>query len=219
MNFIRTSDNYYPVFMWQILQMFPNLTPADFVSVSYHDGINNGEYLPVFNTDMPADSPNGVWVEDIPAYDALAGKWCTTWKLKLHDTYEMQEALAAAKLQKKAALAEKRWQVETAGINVNGFIIKTDRESQTQITCAMFAIERGYLTHVNWKGENGWIEMDTSVVANLPPLVSDYVQLCFQKEKQMCDIIDSINTIEELNNIDLEVGWPTGVYEINTNTG
>ena len=215
MNFIRTSDNYYPVFMWQILQMFPNLTLDDLMTVSYHDGINGGEYLPVYPTDVPADDAGGTWVEHTPVYNSEERRWQATWMFKQHDAATIKEELESAKSAKKAQLSQKRYEVETSGITVNGFTIKTDRESQAQITCAVFAIERGYLTKIDWKGENGWIEMDTRVIASLPPLVSNHVQLCFQTEKQISDMIDGASNMMELNSIDIEIGWPTGIYSLN----
>ena len=217
MNFIRTRDKQYPIFLWQILEMFKHMSPEEILNSSYHDGLNNGEYLPVYMTDVPPDEDGGTWVENTPVFNATTNRWESTWMLKMDSAEIAQEKLDTLKAQKKQLLAEKRYQIETSGIDVNGFSIKTDRESQSQITCAVFAIERGYITKVDWKGENGWIDMDVSVIASLPPLVSNHVQLCFQTERQISNMIDACTSIEELSHIDIELGWPTGIYELADN--
>jgi hypothetical protein len=79
-----------------------------------------------------------------------------------------------------------------------GTVVKTDRESQSLLMgAALFAKEDPTYT-VNWKGENGWVVLDAQTILYLASQVRAHVQACFDKEKLLCEQIDSAETEEEL---------------------
>lgn len=108
------------------------------------------------------------------------------------------EKLLDAKNAKKADIATARYMEETGGIDVGGGIVKTDRESQSQLASALVSLTNGYVTHVDWKAEGGWIELGLTDVQGISAVVSQHVQTVFSKEKTKVLEIDAATTIEDV---------------------
>jgi hypothetical protein len=89
---------------------------------------------------------------------------------------------------------------EICGLLVDGVEIQTDRDTQTKYSIMALS---GY-TEVNWKLKNGKFAVIN--VKEVNKKVLDKVQKCFNREKELLDIIDK-NDIEELKKIDLNRGW------------
>jgi hypothetical protein len=51
---------------------------------------------------------------------------------------------------------------------------------------------------VNWKAKNGWFQIDAATLTAIADAVRAHVQACFDKEKLLCEQIDSAETEEEL---------------------
>lgn len=111
----------------------------------------------------------------------------------------------------RAAVANRRWSQEVAGITWNGYGIATDRESQDKTVQETRAIDRGL--RVDGKG---WkcIDLATGVVVFRPTTnvemvaigdaVYDYVSACFAREEALLDEI-AAGTYDPAM---LETGWP-----------
>lgn len=104
--------------------------------------------------------------------------------------------------ERKSELAGLRFQKETAGIIVNGSTIKTDRESQAMITGAYNAVQIDPSKIIDWKGEDGWIQLDSASITAIATAVSNHVQACFTCEKELSILLET--DIE----IDITTGWP-----------
>ena len=104
---------------------------------------------------------------------------------------------------KLARLATKRWEVETNGITLNDMFIATDDRSKALIYGAKgrevssFKISTG--TFISLTSEQ------TSAIAEA---VSNHVQACFDREKELTALIITAENSEELNSIDINAGWP-----------
>lgn len=108
---------------------------------------------------------------------------------------------------KLTKLAEKRYEVEIGGISVGGINVKTDRESQATLTGAWVAGQINPTALIDWKGADGWAQIDKAAVELLAGEVGTHVQRCFSREKAHCDAIDALATIEAVETYDITTGW------------
>jgi len=104
-------------------------------------------------------------------------------------------------------LAQKRWEVETSGIDLGDSTILTDRESQAQISSAYAAAKNGLLTSLNFKSANGWIVLTSEQMIYIGEAVYTHVQNCFNKEKEHYDNIMNLQTSLEIVEYNIEEGW------------
>jgi hypothetical protein len=102
--------------------------------------------------------------------------------------------LQDARERKKAEIAAARFEAETAGIDG----IKTDRESQALITgAALKAIQDNTYT-CKWKGIDGFVELTAQQIIAVADAVRQHVQSCFDREAELCGLIDKAKTPGDL---------------------
>lgn len=113
-------------------------------------------------------------------------------------------------------LSKKRFEIETMGININGNIIATDRESQSILNSTFMIMKEHPDKIINWKCLNGWTQIDSTTITVIIECVIDYVEKCFSNEKGLWDIINNVanNDWESLRNVDINIGWPSNIYNI-----
>lgn len=116
--------------------------------------------------------------------------------------------LADVKEARKADLAAHRYQIETGGLTINGAQILTDRESQATLTGAWVTVQINPAALIDWKGVNGWTQIDKATVELLAGVVGTHVQHCFSAEKLHSDAIDALATVEAIAAYDISTGWP-----------
>jgi len=113
-----------------------------------------------------------------------------------------QEKLEELKQTKLQEIAYERWKEETGGLTLpDGTVVKTDRESQSLLMGAALFAKEDPTYAVNWKGANGWVTLDASIILQLAAAVRQHVQACFDKEKQLTEKIMAATSIEELEAI------------------
>ena len=111
-------------------------------------------------------------------------------KLKPKTTAEMATMVAdREKAVRKEQLAAERYEREIAGIDYNGMIIKTDRESQQILDSLAEKIRRGLVAQINWKCANGWMVLDSTNIDEIEAIVLGHVQAAFAWEKQQTDAL------------------------------
>lgn len=81
-----------------------------------------------------------------------------------------------------AYTAQKRWEKETGGIEVNGQIIDTSRESQSMITGAYAYSQANPSETIQFKAASGWVTLDAPTMAAIATAVGAHVQACFALE-------------------------------------
>lgn len=110
---------------------------------------------------------------------------------------------------KLTALAYYRWQKETEGITLNGVGIKTDRESQSLLNGALKLFDLNpSLLAIDWKGENGWVQVDKATLEAVGLAVGAHVQACFSREKAHATAIEALTAIDDIEAYDITTGWP-----------
>lgn len=108
-----------------------------------------------------------------------------------------------------ADVAAKRWEVETGGINISGAPIKTDRESQAQLTSAYTSLSGGLIVDTPWKATDGSFTLVT--LAEIEPIaqaVAAHVRACFAAEQAHSEAINGLDEQAELDAYDIATGWP-----------
>ena len=115
----------------------------------------------------------------------------------------MTDEEIAAKLEaRKEELAALRYEKEIAGVTVGGFPILTDRLTQSMLTGAFVACQTTPERTLDWKGANGWTELNALQITAIATAVADHVQACFTREKELSALLDTdIDT-------DITTGWP-----------
>jgi len=105
-------------------------------------------------------------------------------------------------------LAALRYQHETAGITLSGMTIETNRESQALITGAWSFSQLNPAVLIDWKGTNGWVQIDAATISAIAGAVAAHVQSCFSTERVHAEAISALETSEEVSAYDLTTGWP-----------
>lgn len=109
-----------------------------------------------------------------------------------------EPTLDELKVQKKTAIASARYAAETAGTTVNGVLIDTGRDSQALITGAAVAAMLDDKYSLNWKTASGFIHLTAPEIITVAQAVRAHVQSCFDREGELCELIDAAQTAEEL---------------------
>lgn len=123
--------------------------------------------------------------------------------------------IGQSKAEKKAALAQRRWEVETGGLMLGGVIVRTDRESQALIAGKQLYLDKvPAATEVRWKAESGWVIIPRAQFEQVAIAVAEHVQACFDREGELAAEIDAIPEDDEaaawmaLDAIDVQAFWP-----------
>lgn len=110
------------------------------------------------------------------------------------------------KTQKKAEIAAARYARETAGTTVNGITLDTGRDSQALITGAALAAMLDSEYSLNWKTASGFIHLSAPEIIAVAQAVRAHVQACFDREAELCALVDAAETAEDLDEI--VISWP-----------
>jgi len=119
-------------------------------------------------------------------------------------------SLTELKTQKRAALANLRWKVETGGITVGGITLPTDERTRSNLHAKYtLAKENSNVTCV-WKlGDGSFVTLSNATIQSAAHAVHDHVQACFDHEAALAAQIDAVVDEAALAAIDIEVGWPS----------
>lgn len=105
----------------------------------------------------------------------------------------------APKARLRAYAAQRRWEIETGGITLDGGArIATAGYSQRKIAEAKTAFDNGTLTGaIQFKGENGWFAADSAIMTSVYEAVVAHVQAGYAVEKTICDGIEAGTITDE----------------------
>lgn len=107
-----------------------------------------------------------------------------------------------------ARLAERRWEVETGGIQVGGARVATDDRSKLLIADAARRADSDPEFTTRWKAENGWVILDASTIIAVRDAVFAHVASCFAREGDLADMITSADVVTEDLAAAVEAFWP-----------
>lgn len=138
---------------------------------------------------------------DAPEITVADGRATATYPVLDYSPEEVSGILESAKERKRSEIAAARWEAETAGIDVNGFTVRTDRESQALITGAALQAIVDYDYECRWKTSEGFVHLSAEQIKYIAQLVRSHVQSCFDREAELCGLIDKAETPEKLGGI------------------
>lgn len=138
-------------------------------------------------------------------YDEVMAVWGETPTVP-DEPLPPEPTLDELKAQKKAEIAAARYAAETAGTTVNGITIDTGRDSQALITGAAVAAMLDENYSLNWKTESGFIHLTAPEIIAVAQAVRAHVQACFDREAELCALVDAAETKEDLDEI--IISWP-----------
>jgi hypothetical protein len=121
-------------------------------------------------------------------------------EITLYDKSKM--TLDELKTAKKAEVAAARYEYEVSGININGIIIRTDRESQALITGAALEATQDSEYSLTWKAANGFAVLKAAQIIYIAKQVRSHVENAFIREAQIVKEIDSAASPSELECVD-----------------
>lgn len=119
-----------------------------------------------------------------------------------------RESVTVRKENMYANLANIRWNRETGGVVFNGLNIPTDDRTTSKLTAVRIVATEDSTYTVNWKVGNQFFPLDAPTIIAISDTVRQHVQDCFDREAVLIEQINTANTHEELDNIDLSSGWP-----------
>ena len=113
--------------------------------------------------------------------------------------------IKAAKLED---IASKRYDVQTSGITFKDTRIFTDRESVSDVSNILQGAIDSDISTIDFKTDNKFIKLTIDDLKEIVKLINVHVQACFTNESRLSELINNATTVEEINEIDLESGWP-----------
>jgi hypothetical protein len=112
-------------------------------------------------------------------------------------------------VENKAAVAAKRYEMETSGITIDGLKVSTDRDSQSLVTGAAMSAMLDNTYVCKWKTAEGFVELDADKLLNMAKCLRKYVQACFDREAVLIEVVESETFSDEM----LNEGWPDGIFD------
>ena len=98
--------------------------------------------------------------------------------------------------------ANQRYVEETSGIEFNGYLVKTDRTTQSILGNARQIAEDDPSFSVDWKvNESTFVTLDSDDILALSDIMVAHVQSLFTKEKNLNALIDAAQTYQDIKNI------------------
>lgn len=167
---------------------------------------NNGETLEILNFD-----PNGKWADGIPFTACpveLEPFLDTSYKVN-EEGKIVPPSLDYIKAQVLAKVAEKRYMAEVGGIVLpDGSNIKTDRESQAQLSSAYTSLKNGLIASTPWKVANGtFVPVTLEMIEPIAQAVAGHVSACFGIEETKSGEVMALETVEAVMAYDTDAGW------------
>lgn len=133
----------------------------------------------------PYNAPWQLVLEDDPA---LVGNcWVQGWRVEDLPGADPELALQQAKAVLAQRLAAQRYEKEVGGVVVAGLSIRTDRESQAQISAAYASLKNGLITSTQFKGADGWVTVTLAEMEPIARAVAEHVAACFGDERRLCE--------------------------------
>lgn len=105
-----------------------------------------------------------------------------------------------------AYAAEKRYAVETGGLNVGGVSIPTDRDTQAKLTSAFLLAQADPAASFQWKTSAGFVTLTAATVGQIAVAIGQFVQAAYAAEAQVLAAI-AAGTITTTAQIDA-ANWP-----------
>lgn len=85
----------------------------------------------------------------------------------------------------KSYLANQRYLLEVGGLDINGFMIDTSRESQAKIASSNLLAQVDPEEPIAFKASNGWVTLDSTTMQNIAVTVGRFVRDLYKAEEEI----------------------------------
>lgn len=102
----------------------------------------------------------------------------------------------------------RRKEAQSRGIYIDGTLIQTDTDSQSRISVLAQHAQAGTLESVDFKAVHAWLNLSADQIIRLNQQISAHVQACFSRERMFVEGMDACTSLDALNEINLNEGWP-----------
>ena len=151
-------------------------------------------YLPVVGDPPIYDDAKATLAS--ATYAIVGAEVVTSWAV-------VDKSLAEVKEARLSQLAANRYELEIAGITVDGAEIDTSRASQSMLTGASISSDRDEAKTFDWKGINGWVSLDKAQLAAIVLTLGDHIEELFSAERVASNLIDAATTVEAVLAVDI----------------
>ncbi len=103
-----------------------------------------------------------------------------------------------------ALIAARRYEAETAGIDLMGMHIDTARDSQALITGATVQAMLDPNYSLRWKTVAGFVDLTAEQIIGVATAARAHVQACFNREAELLDALAAGTFTPDM----LDQGWP-----------
>jgi hypothetical protein len=114
--------------------------------------------------------------------------------------------MTSSKLNLKSLAANHRWEKENEILTINEKQIKLDERTKSSLTFKLPNLVEG--EEITWKFLNGTYIISSEEFVELCNLTNSYIQSCFAVEYEFNSNVDSIQTAEDLVNLNTTLIWP-----------
>ena len=98
-----------------------------------------------------------------------------------------------------------------AAFKINQFLAVGQKEGRnrprSQRRPARITAQINPAATVDWKGENGWVQIGATEIAAISANVSAHVQACFTNERTLATAIELLATVEDVIAYDIATQW------------
>jgi hypothetical protein len=143
---------------------------------------------------------SSLFVDSIYVSPAYAGWSYGDYTLENAPTTDVDPPSPPTKEQLLYYASECRIQKESAGIEIEGVEIATDRDSQNLIKGAVIAVMRDPSFTTRFKAKNQWLTVGSNEISLIGDSVLEHVSSCFALESDVADKIEAeiITTYQEV---------------------
>lgn len=118
------------------------------------------------------------------------------WNTSEGSVVKDMQTLKAIKL---TEIADARYNAEVGGVGIGGMRIKTDRESQAQLSSAFTSLSGGLIENTPWKSESGWVDVTIEDIRPIAQAVAMHVRSCFALEKMLQEELDALVGLDDVH--------------------
>lgn len=205
MSYIQKTTGQYPLTERDIRAAHPNTSfPSPFKAPD--------DYAWVFPTPQPSYNPITHGVREIAPALSNKGEYEQQWEVYELDPAQVDKNIVAAKAGLIEAATNKRWDVMTGGISLQGGMqVGTTIDDQNRITSVVANAALAGLTdadEVDFKAASGWVRITIGQVKQIAGAIGQFVQACYSAERTHHEAIALLSTPAEINAYDVNSGWP-----------
>lgn len=130
----------------------------------------------------------------------VKGVWTQQWETRKFNRRE----LVSYKDRTKNSISAYRYNVET-----NHPTLDTSRQGRKAIGEILYSLNLNPNMVINFKNKDGsWSKVNKSTAEKMMSDIFNWVQGCFDRELQLYSMVDSAEDKEQIDSIDITVGWP-----------